>query len=506
MRLMLRSRSIALLAGFAILAALLSVMPAWPAFAQDSSKKEVPARPTGLTNTATHNAVTLTWANPNDNSITHYQVLRREPAIHASGYFVTINANTGSAATTYTDSTVEPETKYVFRVKAVNAAGVSKRSRFTSADTPAAPPPEPTSTPTPTPTPEPTPTQTPEPTPTSTPEPTPTSTPPEPPPPPSDAARDDAIDLGDITAMEKPLFSTGDIDGGDDAVDYFHFTLSEPKEVHVGLRQQETNADLFLEAEDGEVIAGRATAGTGNEEIKQTLVAGTYYVRIAAQEAGDSSYVFRYGVNAPDAAEVARLEAEAPQQQELPLVVVVTEPEDKPLFSARQSANPAVGPAEIEVWSTTMTVKFVDSRYDYIGYYSVGSNGSMADTTFTYRGTGYTVIGLLNTLEGTPTANTLTFALDKTITDTEELALYLNGVKFTGFGEVNANKLTRCSTTRSPTSSPVGPTARWLPSACVRPSSRSPWACRSRARSTTRPTTWICSSLPAKTTRRTQLR
>ena len=233
---------------------------------------------------------------------------------------------------------MEPETKYVFRVKAVNAVGVSKRSSYTNSNTPAAPPPEPTQTSTQTQT------QTPEPTPTSTPEPTqtPTSTPPEPPPPPADAARNDATNLGDITDMEKPLFPTGDLDGGDDAVDYFRFTLSEPREVHVGLRQQETNADLFLEAEDGGVIAGRATAGTGNEEIKQTLLAGTYYVRIAAQEAGDSSYVFRYGVNDPDADGVARLKAPQ-QQQEPPLVVVVTEPEDEPLFSARQSANPAVG-------------------------------------------------------------------------------------------------------------------------------------------------------------------
>ena len=145
MRLMLRSRSIALLAVFAILVALLSVMSTWPVFAQDSSKKEVPARPTGLTSTAAHNAVALTWDDPNDNSITHYQVLRREPAVHEPGYFVTINANTGSAATTYTDSTVEPETRYVFRVKAVNAVGVSKQSRFTNINTP----PEPTPTPTP---------------------------------------------------------------------------------------------------------------------------------------------------------------------------------------------------------------------------------------------------------------------------------------------------------------------------------------------------------------------
>ena len=105
-------------------------------------------------------ALTLTWDDPNDDSITHYQVLRRDRAVHDTGEFVTIESNTGSAATGYTDDSVEPEKRYVYRVKAVNQHGVSKWSKFARANTPAAPPQEPD--PTPTPTPEPTPTPTPE--------------------------------------------------------------------------------------------------------------------------------------------------------------------------------------------------------------------------------------------------------------------------------------------------------------------------------------------------------
>ena len=127
-----------------------------------------------------------------------------------------------------------------------------------------------------------------------------------------------ATDLGDITGLAGPAFPTGRLDGGADAVDYFRFTLSEAKGVHFGLRQQETNADLFLEDEDGVVIASMTTAGTANEELPRTLLAGTYFVRIEAQEAGASTYVLRYGVNAPDPDEVARLQA----QMETP-----TEPE-----------------------------------------------------------------------------------------------------------------------------------------------------------------------------------
>ena len=90
----------------------------------------VPAQPTGLSTAPTHNSVTLTWDNPGDDSITHYQVLRRDRDVHDTGEFVTIKSNTGSAATSYTDTSAQPQKRYVYRVKAVNAHGVSKWSTF----------------------------------------------------------------------------------------------------------------------------------------------------------------------------------------------------------------------------------------------------------------------------------------------------------------------------------------------------------------------------------------
>ena len=103
-----------------------------------------PARPTGLSATASsHDSVGLTWNDPGDATITHYQVFRRDTTIHAIGEFITLAESTGSADTTYTDETVEPETKYVYRVKALNAQGASSWSSFSSARTPAAPPPPP---------------------------------------------------------------------------------------------------------------------------------------------------------------------------------------------------------------------------------------------------------------------------------------------------------------------------------------------------------------------------
>ena len=144
---------------FVALAALFLSLTGAPVQAQDGS---VPDQPTGLSTEASHDRVNLTWDDPNDASITHYQVLRRDRDVHDTGEFVTIDSDTGSATTSYTDDTVEPEKRYVYRVVAVNDNGESQWSKFDRANTPAAPPQDPTPTPTPTPTPEPTPTPTPE--------------------------------------------------------------------------------------------------------------------------------------------------------------------------------------------------------------------------------------------------------------------------------------------------------------------------------------------------------
>ena len=45
--------------------------------------------------------------------------------------------NTGSALTTYLDTTVTPQTSYVYRVQAINAHGSSERSSWANALTPA---------------------------------------------------------------------------------------------------------------------------------------------------------------------------------------------------------------------------------------------------------------------------------------------------------------------------------------------------------------------------------
>ena len=98
-----------------------------------------PAKPTGLSAVVvSHDTVTLTWDDPQDDTITGYVILRRDREIHPTGTFVTIAGDTGSADTTYTDDTVEPDKEYVYRIKAINEHGeVSEKSDWVRGFTPA---------------------------------------------------------------------------------------------------------------------------------------------------------------------------------------------------------------------------------------------------------------------------------------------------------------------------------------------------------------------------------
>ncbi len=108
----------------------------------DTPAPPVPDQPTGLEATASHDSITLTWEDPQDESITGYVILRRNRDTDAKGHFDELAADTGSAATTYTDNSVAAETRYTYRIKAINEHGVSERSRWYHIDTPAAPEPE----------------------------------------------------------------------------------------------------------------------------------------------------------------------------------------------------------------------------------------------------------------------------------------------------------------------------------------------------------------------------
>ena len=100
---------------------------------------EPPDKPTGLSATATQGQVTLTWNDPQDESITGYVILRRVRVNDQGGDFDELVADTGTAALTYTDDKVAASTTYTYRIKAINGAGTSERSRWYHIDTPAEP-------------------------------------------------------------------------------------------------------------------------------------------------------------------------------------------------------------------------------------------------------------------------------------------------------------------------------------------------------------------------------
>ena len=99
-------------------------------------KDHPPTAPTGLTESqVSHDSLTLTWDDPQDTSITGYRILRGAEV----GNLSSIEADTGSNNTEYTDATVEPETIYHYAILALSQDGDGAESSTVSVTTPAEP-------------------------------------------------------------------------------------------------------------------------------------------------------------------------------------------------------------------------------------------------------------------------------------------------------------------------------------------------------------------------------
>ena len=114
---------------------------------EPTPQTSTPDSPTGLTaSSVSHDSVTLSWDDPDDDSITGYRVLRRSRDGdeygdgEGSAEFVPIVDDTGSPAASYTDTSVTARTRYVYRAKAINPAGLSERSSYLNIETSTAPP------------------------------------------------------------------------------------------------------------------------------------------------------------------------------------------------------------------------------------------------------------------------------------------------------------------------------------------------------------------------------
>ena len=101
-----------------------------PAAAAEEPALEPPPAPRNLTATVNGDrSVTLNWEAPDDDSVTGYQILRRRPNEGEKTLLVYVE-DTGSTATTWTDTNVTAGTQHVYRVKAINAAGVGRQSNY----------------------------------------------------------------------------------------------------------------------------------------------------------------------------------------------------------------------------------------------------------------------------------------------------------------------------------------------------------------------------------------
>ena len=108
----------------------------WTNTATQRVKNNPPAAPTGLIAARIgHSVLTLTWDDPQDDTITGYRILRGTEADNLA----VINSDTASNATEYEDDTVAPETAYHYAVLARSANGEGAQSDIISATTPAAP-------------------------------------------------------------------------------------------------------------------------------------------------------------------------------------------------------------------------------------------------------------------------------------------------------------------------------------------------------------------------------
>ena len=116
----------------------------------------------------------------------------------------------------------------------------------------------------------------------------------------TDDSRTEAFDVRDITDLtgrrvHRLSLNTNDL------VDYFKLTLTESKDLHITLSEQDANADIHLENSDGQTLNSSQEDGTADESLSTTLLAGTYYIRLTAQESGINRYTLRYSVSEPEA-------------------------------------------------------------------------------------------------------------------------------------------------------------------------------------------------------------
>ena len=225
--------------------------------------------------------------------------------------------------------------------------------------------------------------------------------------------------MGDITAQRlqgglRKLAQTVGTEG--DGVDYYRFTLSEAREVRLGLKLRQGEAELSVEDAEGNVLA-RSMAYAGYEVAVRTLLPGTYYVRVEAVGAAASEYEFRYGV----------LEANASFRpaSDSPWHTGLAEKMGMPSFGEAGYGFELSETADGSVSGVLLgTVLAVDPNGEELSYGIVGGNGSGlfalggASGELSYVGAGEDFEGGAGPYELTIRASDGTHTIDTTVTVT----------------------------------------------------------------------------------------
>ena len=123
-----------LLQAVVYIAVLAAVFAATMMFAPAEASGGRLGKRTGLTTTATsHDTASLSWTAPSTGTVAHYRVLRKNMTLQGSSF-----SEAGTSTTTdYTDTGLEAETKYRYRVQAVDSEGQrSRRSTQKTVTTP----------------------------------------------------------------------------------------------------------------------------------------------------------------------------------------------------------------------------------------------------------------------------------------------------------------------------------------------------------------------------------
>lgn len=246
------------LTGYAMILLVLNLASATPISAQ-SSNGALPPPPAHIHAIATNDIVILLWIESVDDSVTGYQILRREVGHHDEDEFIVLFNDIPHPTTNVLDYNVHLGHTYVYKIRARNQSGLGGTSPEFTIDTPAI----------------------------------------------SDysvdvdASCDTPVEMGDITAQYSPMQADASVNGATDHDDCYRFEITSTRNVFVGLRRQDANADLFLLDEDEEEIDASEARRRKREDVGGSLDPGTYFVLVKAKTMRVNKYILRYYVEDP---------------------------------------------------------------------------------------------------------------------------------------------------------------------------------------------------------------